>query len=377
MSQDRTLAIGISNSDYSALISSIYDAVHSGDWAKPMNHIIDATQSNKAFFFMQDLAKSDEPVWLEWHTNFDCPQQALLEYHSRPFEDPFYSVNRLVTEGESININEHIEFDTYRETDYYRDVFEPMKVHHALSGCLIRDGKHESAWATNRAKDDPPYSLEDMNLITLITPHLSRALQLHINMQARKTYASLGQRILEQTNKGLIVCDVGGRVKHKNDFAVDLLDRLEGISLEGDRIELEESSENDRLKKYIEQCASYSFGGMSIQETISLTGPEDAVITVTPLRRNEGNEQDELNLALVSIVLLASLKWDSVSQAFELTPRETQLLQAIYRKRKLNELTDEFGVTYNTLRSHLQNIFKKTHVNSQTELMVKLGLFKG
>ena len=56
--------------------------------------------------------------------------------------------------------------------------------------------------------------------------------------------------------------------------------------------------------------------------------------------------------------------------------KELQLLKAIYSKKKLNDLTETFCVTYNTLRTHLQAIFRKTLVNSQTELMMKLNMFK-
>lgn len=52
-----------------------------------------------------------------------------------------------------------------------------------------------------------------------------------------------------------------------------------------------------------------------------------------------------------------------------------RLLKALYAKKKMIDLPIIYHVSYNTLRSQLQAIFKKLEVSSQSELMIKLSLF--
>jgi len=369
--------INISTHEFSELIGSIYDAVLSNAWPDVLDNIIDATRSNKAFFFLQELEK-DEPMLLEFRANFEYPAEVLNEYHSRPFEDPFYNVAKVGVEGESLNLSKQINLEDYKDTAYYTDIFVPMKSHHCIAGILIRDGRDESIWAINRGPEDPEYSENDINLFQLITPHLSRALHTFKELRIYKEYASISKSILDQTEKAMLVCDENAEILISNIFANDKISDNADLHFLGNRLALSESINNKRLHHYIQQCATFAYSGIGVQESIFLEGNngEDILITVSPLKNKRDFCDFNKPCCLVTITFQECLCWDTISNEFRLTPKETKLLQAIHKKQKLNDLTNVFGVSYNTLRTHLQNIFKKVNVNSQTELMVKINLFR-
>jgi len=100
------------------------------------------------------------------------------------------------------------------------------------------------------------------------------------------------------------------------------------------------------------------------------------LITVSPLQNKNAFNNIDIPCCVVTINFQHQLDWNSLQKEFVLTPKKLQLLKAIYTKKRLFELTSVFNVSYNTLRTHLQTIFRKTGVNSQTELMVKINLFK-
>ena len=54
-----------------------------------------------------------------------------------------------------------------------------------------------------------------------------------------------------------------------------------------------------------------------------------------------------------------------------LTPRETQMLEFIYKGFEYQDIADSVGISVNTVRSHFQNIFKKFHVSNRTQALVK------
>lgn len=373
---EQHLDIALDTQELSELIGDIYEAVHTEDWSVPFDKISDVTQSNKIFFLLQDIEAS-EPLVMVSKFNFDYPTKALLDFQSRHKEDPFRKVTDTLTEGESCHVNEYLKQSDFDETDFYHKILVPMQSHHCLAGCLIRDGSHESAWAINRGPEDPAYTAQDVNLVRLLTDHLSRAIRIYRDLKLYKHYANISQNVINQTEKGIIICDGDGNIELSNGFADQLVRDEHCLAYHGNTLALSDPFDHKRLRHYIAQCATLSYTGVALQESMVLENSDgtQTLINVAPLKTHEGIGTTGKACALITIILQSSVNWSLFISQFQLTPKETKLLKAIYTKKKLKDLTESFGVSYNTLRTHLQNIFKKTNVNSQTELMIKLGMF--
>ena len=371
--------IKLSNRELSSLIGDIYNAPLTGKWAEILDKIIDITQSNKAFFFLQEV-EPVKPLILEFQINFDYSRQALLEFQNRHEDDPFKVATSSALEGEFLDCNEFVDISLIEDTEYYLNVLKPMNTHYVLAGILCRDGIHESAFIVNRGKEQLPYSAEDKNLIELLIPHLSRAVQMFKTLELYKNYANISKSILDQSDKAIIVCDENARVILCNSFANSKIEEIKEVNFSGDTLRLSNAIYNKQLHLYIKHCASLSFNLINSQETIIIddfVDGENILLTVSPLNNHNTMNDIDVPCCMVTISFQKVLNWPLVEREFMLTNKELQLLKAIYSKRKLNELTGVFDVTYNTLRTHLQAIFKKTYVNSQTELMIKLNMFKG
>ncbi len=369
--------IKLTSTDLSLLIGDIYDAALTSEWSDVLNKIIDATQSNKAFFFLQKLDEP-KPLLSEFKINFDYSIDVLNDYQSRVFEDPRYQVTKNAIEGESLNLSDHIDITQHKGSYFYDNIIEPMKSHQSLAGQLVRDGRYESVYVVNRGLDDPCYSQQDFNLIKLLTPHMLRSVQTFKSLQLYKNYASISKSIFDQTDKGIIVCDELGNIIISNEFVNEKLASYDQFSLADGKIALNNPADNKRFNHYINQCALLSFQGVGTQESIVIETLEREmiVISVSPLKDKNNVNGFDKPCCLVTITLQESLNWDLFSEVYHLTKREKQLVRAIYSKKKLNDLTSVFNVSYNTLRTHLQSVFRKTEVNSQTELMIKINMFK-
>jgi DNA-binding NarL/FixJ family response regulator len=55
----------------------------------------------------------------------------------------------------------------------------------------------------------------------------------------------------------------------------------------------------------------------------------------------------------------------------ELTPREMEILQHLAKGYQNKEIADLCGIGFDTVRTHLRNIYEKLHVNSRTEAVMK------
>lgn len=360
----------------SELIGQIYQAGMDGHWADVMEQLRNITNSNKALFFIQKLDQP-RPLGFEMKTNFDYDPLILQKYLSRALDDPYLQITGHLSEGEAIYINEHLDVMSLVETDFYQQILLPMKSHYALGGCLVRDGMYESIYSINRGPDDPAYQKQDFDLIKLLTPHLSRAVQIYKDLTLYKHYSAISKSILDQSDKGLLVCDAQGRILLANLFANQELDEHEDIKVIDQHLSLAPSAFQMRLKQCLTQCVNqpHAFSG---QESILLerTDGETLLVSISPLNKDSEFVDIDQPCCLVTLTKQNAVRWSTLIKQYGLTPKEVLLVQAINRKKKLQQLTVEMGVTYNTLATHLKAIYRKMGIHSQAELIVTLGLFR-
>ena len=57
--------------------------------------------------------------------------------------------------------------------------------------------------------------------------------------------------------------------------------------------------------------------------------------------------------------------------AFNLTPRETEMLELLVRGNSYKMIADKSSISIDTVKKHLQNIYHKLHVNCGTEAVAK------
>jgi DNA-binding CsgD family transcriptional regulator/GAF domain-containing protein len=360
----------------SELIGQIYQAGMDGHWAEVMEQLRHITHSNKALFFLQKLDQA-RPIGFEIKTNFEYDPMILQDYLSRSLDDPYLQITGHLAEGEAIYINEHLDVMSLLDTDFYQRILLPMKSHYALGGCLVRDGAYESIYAINRGPEDPAYQAKDFELIKLLTPHLSRAVQIYKDLTLYKQYSAISKSIVDQADKGLLVCDENGRILLANLFANQELEAHDDIKVINQHLVLAPSAYHKRLKQCLAQCVNQPHA-VAEHESILLerSGGETLLVSISPLTQHSDFVDIDQPSCLVTLTKQNAVRWPALIKQYGLTPKELLLIQAINRKQKLQQLTTEMGVTYNTLATHLKAIYKKMGVHSQAELMVNLGLFR-
>ena len=56
---------------------------------------------------------------------------------------------------------------------------------------------------------------------------------------------------------------------------------------------------------------------------------------------------------------------------YQLTPKEKEILQQLIKGKSYKMIADTVGSSYETVRTHMKNIYAKLHVNSNTEAVLK------
>ena len=56
---------------------------------------------------------------------------------------------------------------------------------------------------------------------------------------------------------------------------------------------------------------------------------------------------------------------------YQLTPKEKEILQQLIKGKSYKMISTIVGSSYETVRTHMKNIYAKLHVNSNTEAVLK------
>jgi DNA-binding NarL/FixJ family response regulator len=55
-----------------------------------------------------------------------------------------------------------------------------------------------------------------------------------------------------------------------------------------------------------------------------------------------------------------------------LSPRERQILQGLARGDLVKEIAQQLGISFDTTRAHIRNLYEKLHVHSRAQAVAKL-----
>ncbi|MBC3765584.1 LuxR C-terminal-related transcriptional regulator [Neptunicella marina] len=358
------------------LIEETYSASRTGQWQGLLDKLLQVTASNKAFFYLTELA-SETPAILEYSTTINVPAKLIQDYQARPFEDPYYSVSKDMSEGDVLVLNHYLDLTEYQHTDFYQNVIVPMDSAQVITSCLCRDGKHEAMLALNRGFNDPDYTVDEINLLKKLAPHLSRAMHIFKEINLLKQYSALTKHVIDQSTQAVIVTDEHGKIILSNDFANKHLTQGMPVSIQANHLLIDTPVYQQMLLNNIQQCAHQQFSSIGEQQTLIVTNDnyQEARIRVSPLQRENGIVEISTPCALVTIKLQHTIDWVQFNNEYNLTPKELELLQALNNKQTLKDIATSKEVAYNTLRVHLQNIYRKMNINSQIELMATLAAF--
>ncbi len=180
---------------------------------------------------------------------------------------------------------------------------------------------------------------------------------------------------LDTLKLGVILADVDCKILHANRAAETMMRDGSAVRDGGGRLHAGEASAAAEIKEAIGYAAhnesQIGKSGLSVRLTEEAAAP--VIAHVLPLAR--GEVRTRLDPSAVAAVFINPARDDesrvrAVSAAFGLTRAETRVLTRILSGRNLGETAADLGISPTTVRSHLDNIFSKTCVSRQSELIL-------
>jgi DNA-binding CsgD family transcriptional regulator len=237
---------------------------------------------------------------------------------------------------------------------------------------LTRDAV--AAIAVNLPDFKRPFERHEKRRLQALVPHIKRALQIRLRRHRQVLPTSAQGLVLDALAFAVVVCDAGARVVCANAAAESLARTGKGILFRGGRKRLGAPipGEARTLVALIHDAACGGSGG-----AIRLASRDGAKLLalVTPLPRGAAGlgGRGHALVALRAACDDPPFTQTTLCALFHLSPAQALIALAIYEGKSPEEIAVSRGIRISTLRTHLTEIFLRTGVENQRELVRLLG----
>jgi len=321
---------------------------------------------NKSASFQASIGY--EPAW---HSAY-CNHFVKLDYFN-------HIMNQYVP-GKIFSSDQHMDTTELGRSEYYNDYLRPQDKVHAFGSFLLREGGNSLVFGIQRGRRAGAFGGEEFRLLSILIPHLTRAVQVHRKISTLTVEKESALGALDLLRMGVILTNSVGALLFVNRAAEKILAKNAGIGCFHNRLVLNSPHETALLYKLIADAAQSACGvavGSDMRIALS-SGYEFLHCLVTPVSM-EFNARWNLSLGTDCVAIFLTqpggleLSPQRLAVLYKITPAESRLAAQLAAFSSVDEAAKDMGISVFTARSHLKSIFAKTGVRSQAELLMLLA----
>ncbi len=260
------------------------------------------------------------------------------------------------------------------QSEFYNDWLKPQGTCGGVTVCFHEEDGRVLNLGLHCRSDDAID--EALSLVQVLAPHLARAAQIHRQLGAATSGCDLAEATLNRLPTGVLLLGETGTVRFANRAAERIVRSGSALQIDaGHRLRAAHADDNRALTTLVANVtrrpliADRSGGALAVR--CSKSGRHYAVL-VAPLA---ANDPVFLWAATPMAVVFVTDPWASerlpaeeLAPMFGMTVAEARTAIAISTGRTVNQITDDFGVSVNTIRTQLKIALATLGLHRQVDL---------
>lgn len=293
---------------------------------------------------------------------------------------PWASIDRRAVTQRFVRGSEMMDPDLdFENSSFYRDFMEPQGLApesplcHVMASAQVRP---LAGMVIYRRAGCRPFGPADFEMLDLLVPHLARAYLIHCRFGDARHERRALREVMDRLPSGVILLDKNSRAVLTNRSADQILSLEDGIRLDRGKPRLADPQQDRAFQQLVAEAVQTSAQrGRSYGRTLSVVRPSGrrsyATMVGPLLAPPPGTNLGEA----VAILFVADPEGSQISTTqvleglYDLTPAEAELLRLLAEGNSLEQVAGQRGVTMNTARSQLKQVFAKTDTRRQGELV--------
>jgi DNA-binding CsgD family transcriptional regulator len=306
------------------------------------------------------------------------PDQLIDEYNSEIIKDcPRVAHSRASPRQMLLCDYQHIDERGIDSNEYYHWLQTTGdSIRYYLAGRIRTSAGADGFQSLAFRKSEGHAQREHIERFSALLPHVQRAVEIGQQLGTWRFLADMTSEVLDRLPHGVILLDHKQQVLKVNLCAEQLLQPPSPLYICQGALAARGSETQRKLQLLIGQCVATSRGaGTSAGGLITARrGEGDAAIQVLvcPMRTTAGTLEVRPPVAAIFLhdpTVAVKIDEQALRSGFGLTTAESRLTALLIAGRSLQEASAQLGVSRHTVRSQLKDVFAKTGVNSQADLL--------
>ena len=360
--------------ELSLFIGEIYDAaIDASRWRSVLAKAAKFIGGSSAALFSKDAASGAGNIYHEFGTD---PHYRQLYFDKYVKLDPATTGHFFAEVEQPISVTDLMPYDEFLESRFYREWVQPQGVVDFLAAVLDKSVTSVAMFGVFRHESDGLVDEEARQRISLIIPHIRRAVLVSRAIDRKTTEAATFADTLDGLSAGMCLIDADGRVVHTNLAGRTILGMNDFLSESGGCITARDRDVERMLQELLSAArdSDLAIGTEGIDLPLRAQDGTRYVAHVLPLtsgvRRRAGIAYSAVAALFIrkSTIEVPSTP-EVIARAYHLTPTELRVLLAIVEVGRVPEVAVALGVAESTVKTHLGHLFEKTGVTRQADLV--------
>jgi DNA-binding CsgD family transcriptional regulator/PAS domain-containing protein len=363
----------------SRLIADMYDAtLEPGRWSEVLARVVTFVGGHGGCLLAKDPTSRE--IDAHWQTGVE-------PHYMRLYNETYSKIGPVASltfgdVGQIVSVPEVVPYDEFRRSRFYLEWAEPQGWVDVAVAVL---DKTATGWgllgisrnATNGMVDD-----EMRRRLSLVVPHVRRALRIGRAMERRQADAATFADVLDRLSAGLLLLDAQGRIVHTNAAADDMLRdgrllRAIGRRLAGTGAQAERTLRETAI---LPRTEGMELGREGVVVPLRTCDGERYIARAMPLASAAAGGAGESAEATTAVFVRRAIMDDPsppdiIAESYKLTPTEVRVLFALVEVGGVPEVAAALGIAETTVKTHLARLFAKTGARRQAELVKVVASF--
>jgi DNA-binding CsgD family transcriptional regulator len=364
-----THAAPLTNERLSGLLDAIYDcAIAPERWPHAMEMICAELDCSSSAIIVADLKQCRVEPLAGW--NNEVFSEEDLEKYFDSVCSMFNAVGLGRAVDEPIILSRQNDPASYPGLRNYQRAVKPAGIHDIIATTAWRDPNRIGAMTANRREEAGVATDREIAIVRLLAPHIRRALAISNRMDHGALFNQSLVASLDSFDVGIITVDAESLILHANAQARAMFAAGTPVISRHDRLSALPQDAASELSKAVTRAHP---GEPVIG--VPLLGPEGApaIAHVLPLERRKDFPHFGPRAAAMVFVSMADqtrpVNFDALARHHRISAAETRVLECVIAGSTVAQVGLALDISKDTVKTHLRQIFSKTGVRSQTELI--------
>ncbi len=313
------------------------------------------------FFLADNNGHFIDPVVT--NINPDSIKTYINYYHST---DIFYALKEpnSTFKKNVITITDIMTYRQFENTEYYRDFLRLDNLYYEIAVPLILGNNLLGGIGVFNPKESGNFTSKDVLILEKLSRFISGSLNNYIQVNQLSYQEKLLENMTSQCPIGLVVLNSNHSIIYSNniakDFCLDILNDKSCLN------PIEHVMNKLFMECNYRQTDSYPFLCRSIDNykfKITSSIVSNAFTGLEPV----------IHIYITKEIKSNNRTLNDIASSYNLTNREVEIITLVSKGLSNKEISQSLFISYHTVKTHMENIFKKLQVDNRASLIYKIN----